>query len=584
MATYRGPGGGWLALAGFYLAIVVFLTWPQAVAMSSVPMHHDTLFSVWRIAWVAHQVIRDPLHLFDANIFAPEPRTLAYSDAVLLQGLASAPLIWLGVPPVVAYNALVLVSFVACGLGMALLAWELTRRREAALVAGLVFGFAPFRFDHLIHLEMLWAPWMPLACYALHRVFERRRGADGRWLGLLVALQVVSCIYYGVFLVTILSVIGIVVAVGQGLRRQPLPLRPLAAAIAVAGLVAVPYMAPYVVNAKVVGERSIDETREYSATPGNYLSAPVQNWLWGWTSSRYGANEKQLFAGATALGLAVIGVAPPFSTVRVAYAAATLAAADMSLGVNGHLFPVLRQYVFIYRGLRVPARFGMATLLGIAVLAAMGTARLVRAIEIPFPRRGAVGASAVLVMALLGEYLVSALPLVPLPTRAPLVYRWLAEQPPGTVVELPLPRSSALPGDEAEYQYASVFHWKTLANGYSGSYPPSYLAFIDRMPSLPDREAVRMLRDRNVRYVLIHTKRFSVAALRELLDRLNASEAFELVGYRMNGTDHVAVYLLRTPEESSAAAGATAKAANWSASVTAPPAVASIPRTSSPRP
>lgn len=30
---------------------------------------------------------RDPLHLFDANIFYPEPRTLAYSDHLIVEGM-----------------------------------------------------------------------------------------------------------------------------------------------------------------------------------------------------------------------------------------------------------------------------------------------------------------------------------------------------------------------------------------------------------------------------------------------------------------------------------------------------------------
>ncbi|MBP1605717.1 MAG: hypothetical protein H6Q08_1091 [Acidobacteria bacterium] len=548
----HAPTAFWLALAGVYTAIAVFLTWPQAAEMSSVPVHHDTLFSVWRIAWVAHQVVRDPLHLFDANIFFPEPRTLAYSDAILLQGLASAPFIWVGVPPVVVYNALVLISFVACGLGMALLAHELTHRREAALLAGIVFGFAPFRFDHLMHLELLWAPWMPLACWALHRVFESGRRADGRRLGLFAALQLLSCIYYGVFLVTILAVIGVVLALGIARSRRPLPFRPVAVAAMVVSLVALPYMSPYVANAKRMGERSLEDTGTFSARVENYLSAPAWSTLWGWTFSRHGDNERQLFPGAIALGLAVIGAAPPFSATRVAYVVATIVAVDGSLGVNGHVYPFLRRHVFVYRGLRVPARFGMATLLGVAVLAALGTARLARAIAAPFGRRGTAVLTMVLAAGMLGEYLVFALPMERLPTKAPAAYRWLAEQPGGTVLEWPLPGASALPGKEARYQYSSIFHWKPLANGYSGAYPTSYIDFIERMQRLPDQDTVGLLRDRSVRYLLIHTQQFDS---RELRDRLDGNDAFQFVGYKMNGIDPVAVYLVHNPGHSPSGAG-----------------------------
>ena len=43
-----------------------------------------------------HQLPRDPLHLFDANIFHPERNTLAFSEHMLPQALMGAPLLWLG--------------------------------------------------------------------------------------------------------------------------------------------------------------------------------------------------------------------------------------------------------------------------------------------------------------------------------------------------------------------------------------------------------------------------------------------------------------------------------------------------------
>ena len=43
---------------------------PQAFYLrSQVGPHYDALFGVWRVAWIAHQLRRDPAHLFDANIF-----------------------------------------------------------------------------------------------------------------------------------------------------------------------------------------------------------------------------------------------------------------------------------------------------------------------------------------------------------------------------------------------------------------------------------------------------------------------------------------------------------------------------------
>jgi hypothetical protein len=80
-------------ILGFFVALTVILTWPQAAHLRThVPWYDDALLSIWRIAWIAH-AIGSPASLTDANIFHPELRTLAYTDAVLLQGLIAAPFI-----------------------------------------------------------------------------------------------------------------------------------------------------------------------------------------------------------------------------------------------------------------------------------------------------------------------------------------------------------------------------------------------------------------------------------------------------------------------------------------------------------
>ena len=134
----------------------------------------DPLLSTWRLAWIAHQLPRDPLHLFDANIFYPELRTLAYSDAMLVPSLTAAPLVWLGVPPLLACNLLLLSGFALSGAAMFLLVWSLTRHMPAALLAGFVFAFLPYRFMHYAHLELQMAQWMPLCLWALHRTISER--------------------------------------------------------------------------------------------------------------------------------------------------------------------------------------------------------------------------------------------------------------------------------------------------------------------------------------------------------------------------------------------------------------------------
>ena len=158
------------------------ITWPMALHLTTrVPGHDDPLFSMWRLAWVAHALPHEPRHLFDANIFYPHLRTLAYSDAMLFEGLVAAPLLWARVNPVLVYNLMFFAGIVSSGAAMFVLVRYLTGDIGAALVAAAIFTLAPYRIEHYIHLELQWTMWMPLTLWALHRTFdERRRSASAR--------------------------------------------------------------------------------------------------------------------------------------------------------------------------------------------------------------------------------------------------------------------------------------------------------------------------------------------------------------------------------------------------------------------
>ena len=84
----------------------------------------------------------------------------------------AAPIYWLTGNPVLSHNALLLLTFVLSGYGMWLLVRELTGRSSAGFVAGMAFAFSFYRMDHLPHITLLSAEWMPfilLAAYKLYR-------------------------------------------------------------------------------------------------------------------------------------------------------------------------------------------------------------------------------------------------------------------------------------------------------------------------------------------------------------------------------------------------------------------------------
>jgi len=162
------------------------MTWPLArVLTHSVPGDFgDPLFTSWVMAW-------DATHLgpgwWNANIFAPHPLALAYSEHFLPQALEALPIYLATRNPLLAYNVVFLSTFALCGLGMFLFARELTGSVAAAFAAGLAFAFTPYRVASIPHLQVLSAAWMPFVLYGLRRHFTTGAvaplaGASAAWL------------------------------------------------------------------------------------------------------------------------------------------------------------------------------------------------------------------------------------------------------------------------------------------------------------------------------------------------------------------------------------------------------------------
>src|SRR5688572_15078749 len=228
-----------------FCALTVAMIWPLLdPRLNAVPDSDDAYFSVWRLAWFAHQLPLDPRRLFDANIFHPLPGTLAFSDAMLMVAAFGAPLIWLGISPGLTHNILVGAAFVSSMWFAFLLVRDLTHSPRAAWLSAIIFGLAPYRFAHIGHLELQWVMWMPLSLWLLHRFVEAPTYRRALATGAAVASQTLCSIYYGVFLGLYLAAAWLaLVALHATTRRRVALLTPLIAVPLLA--VALIYGPPY---------------------------------------------------------------------------------------------------------------------------------------------------------------------------------------------------------------------------------------------------------------------------------------------------------------------------------------------------
>ena len=254
--------------AGLAAAIGVVLH-KQLADWYGVPDLGDPLFSMWRMGWVAHQLVADPAHLFDANIFYPDRGTLTYSDSMLLPALMAAPLIWMGVPLPVAYTTLFLLAWLAAGVATYLLARALTLSKGASWVAALVFALCQYRFEHYSHLELQMTLWMPLTLLAAHRLLATGRPRYAVYLMLALGAQWYSSMYYGVFLTIYAGVFVCVLTLAGRLGWGRF-------AMAITGLLlgvglALPLARVYESTEEVRGTRNPGVVESYSARPADYL-------------------------------------------------------------------------------------------------------------------------------------------------------------------------------------------------------------------------------------------------------------------------------------------------------------------------
>ena len=490
-----------LAASAVVLALTLFLTWPQALHLrTQVVPHNDAYFSMWRLGWIAHAVGTSPRHLYDANIYHQERRTLAYSDAIVLEGAVAAPLIWSGFRTVFVYNVLLLCGITLSGIAMFVLARYLTGNTSAALVSAVIFTIVPYRIEHYMHLELQWTMWVPLAFWAAHRAIEEQSWSFGLLCGVFVWFQLLSSIYYGVFLALLLAVLGVLL-IASNRDRRPKSFAVLTLGGIVAGLLAVPYALPYVENARTLGPRDLGEVSTFSARWASYVTAPYQNWMWGWTADRFNGEELRLMPGVVAAALAAVGLLGRRGRVVFVYGVVCLVGIELSLGLNGHLYPALIRLVPPLRGLRAVARVSILALAALSVLAGFGIQYLQEHVATTRAREW-IAASAVILLVL--ECGSAPIRLTEVPSATPDVYRFLQQLPAGAVVELPMSEPHWIPGFDAVYQYWSMTSWYPLVNGYSGYASAPYIEILRRMLAFPDDDSIRLLKSLNVRYVLVH--------------------------------------------------------------------------------
>lgn len=499
-----------------YAALTLFLAFPLSVHPGSRVMSPspDTNLFMWTLAWDTHAFTHQPLGIFDANIYYPERWTLAYSENLIGSAFFAAPVLWLTGNMVLAMNVVSLLSALLCASGAYLLGRRLGMSRPAATIAGLIFGFSPPRFFRLEQLHLTTMQWVPFGLASAHAYVERGRARDLRWTIFFLSLQVLTSGHGAVFLLIGLAALalyalsrGAPIAARQRLLDAGVPGALLLAPVA---LMVLPYLA---VQRETGLRRTLDQ---WASSWASFGASP--SYVDTWLQARLGVawNEQAdayLFPGLGPIVLAVLAFVPttPIAgsafrrTVnpRTFYALLTLLAVWLTLGPPLGLWPLV-YWLPGMNFIRVPSRFMLLAILGIAMLAGLGFDRMAPAAA---PRRRTAGAA--LCALLLTAEFTSPLATEEYRFEVPAIDRWLDTQPkPFVVAELPLANPRNLGSSERRhttYMLHSTAHWQKTVAGYSGLRPPRHVALYEQLATFPEEASIQALRDAGVTHLVVHS-------------------------------------------------------------------------------
>ncbi|HEX9369009.1 MAG TPA: hypothetical protein VF921_20435 [Vicinamibacterales bacterium] len=563
------------------LLLAVIHTWPLVLHPGRYSRNDnaDTELNEWILAWVEHQLPRDPLHLFEANIFYPAHDALAFSEPLIVPALIGAPLAWAGASPVLVYNLVVIAGFALTAFATFVLVDAWTGSFLAGLLAGSLFAFNTHTLTRFAHVQGIHIYGLPLALLAVDRLVRGGSYRAAVLLGGAVAMMAYTSGYLVVFAAVMIGIVLVTRAPEWWPRARRFAPR-LAAAGIVAAIAIAPVSLPYRRAARDQHMvRTLDVVKDYSATPAGYLASAGRLHFSTWSGRFFKDPVDSFFPGFVVLALAAAAIVAaarrrpadgdPARARVVMLVAIGAAGVVLSLGtatpVYGWLFAIFPPM----RGLRAAARFGNLFLLAVAVLGGMGLAILLPPNQLPprlrrsaealrakadggsheistdksrgFRLQAEGGWLAILLVVLVNVESLRA-PMAYHPFHGiPGVYKLLATEPgPVVLVEQPFfPRWAVF--QNAPYVLASTAHWRPLMNGYSGYTPERYQRYAAAFWYFPADWAIQAMKDAGVTHVMVHPAAFQKDH-QAVVPAIDKRSDFELMAV---GRDDVRLYRLK---------------------------------------
>ena len=299
-----------LAVFAFFLVLAIVFTWPLAACLPTGTSDlGDPLLNTWILNWDLYAATHTPSHLYQAAIFHPGKYPLAYSENLLGIALVALPFYLLGISPIAIYNLMFIIGFALCGYGAFVLVRVATGSGTAGIIAGVLYAFVPFRFDHMPHLQIIWGGWLPLMLAALLHYWKRSTWWAAAGFGAALLMNGLSNVHYFLFGTLTVAITVLVLAVVDRRIDVQFWVR-----LVVAGGLAIALMIPVLWPYKVVSElykmkRETDEVVWGSATWTDWLTPTFASKTYGdLIPSDKTHPERHLFPGLFVLFLTAAAI------------------------------------------------------------------------------------------------------------------------------------------------------------------------------------------------------------------------------------------------------------------------------------
>lgn len=505
-----------LAAFGFFLLLAIVFTWPLAIRLPTATSDlGDPLLNTWIIDWDLYDATHHVANIYQAPMLYPAKDPLAFSENLFGIALFGLPLYAAGLTPLAIYNVLFLLGLALCGYGGYVLVRVATGSPLAGIIAGVLYAFVPFRFDHRSHIQIIWGGWLPLILAALIAYWRRSSWLLAIGFGAALLFNGLTNIHYLLFGTVAAAITMILFAFIDRRSGWRFWMRPI-----VTGGIAMALLLPVLWPYKTVSElynmkRNPDEVTYFSATWSDWLRPPITSRTYGDAAPRDDTHpERHLFPGLFILFLtaAAIFSSPASRSVRIldclivilgilSYLRAVsprhtsdvvftllvivlfvrlwmqrpqprLPAAFWigvlwiaigvigSLGLHAFFHTLLYHRVSAFQAIRVPARWATIAYVGLAVTAGFGALALMR--------RWRIAAFAVLLAIAIFD-VTPRLRWEHAITDIDPVYRWIRDAPyRGAFAELPVEEERV----EWYYMLSQTFHHRLTINGTSGFAPP----------------------------------------------------------------------------------------------------------------